>query len=152
MMTWVEDLPDFTDYSMEGRTYRYYRGEPLYPFGSGLSYARFRLSGAKYEGGAVTLTVSNESGIDADEVVQVYAAYDSPIAPPNPVLCGFARVRVSAGGSRSVSVPIDRRAFTLVNEEGVRVDAAPSRLFAGGCAPDPVSRRMTGSDVLEIAL
>ena len=89
----VDDLPAFTDYSMTGRTYRYYQGKPLYPFGHGLSYTRFEYASAeaRLTGNAddaaleVSVTVSNAGSKTGDEVTQLYLSFlDAPVAAPQP--------------------------------------------------------------------
>ncbi len=104
------DLPPFADYSMEHRTYRYFTGKPLYPFGHGLSYTRFdfaNLQVARASAGAlaVTVDVTNAGGRDGDAVVQLYATPPGGSAPQEiRALCGFRRVRLSAGETRTVSI------------------------------------------------
>jgi beta-glucosidase len=104
----VDQLPDFSNYSMKGRTYRYFTGKALYPFGYGLSYSSFTYSRLKIEKGAAAISVSalvkNMSRREGDEVAQVYV--NDP-ATPNPELKGFARVHLSAGESRTVHFTID---------------------------------------------
>jgi len=102
----MDQLPEFTDYSMKNRTYRYFKGEPLYPFGFGLSYSSFQYSGLSAgrtaKGAEVRATVKNTSTRDGDEVVQLYvgggAAEDAPIRS----LRGFQRVHLRAGQSQHV--------------------------------------------------
>ena len=111
----VADLPPFADYAMEGRTYRYFRGKPLYAFGHGLSYTRFEYSslslsrtramaGDRVE---VALDVKNVGGRDGDEVVQLYAR-DVESKTPAPVreLRGFERVALKAGEQRRVRITL----------------------------------------------
>jgi beta-glucosidase len=107
----VRDLPAFTDYGMEGKTYRYFRGEPLYPFGHGLSYARFEYSDLRFSrtqlsaGDAleVAARVRNASSRDADEVVQLYVRDPaSPTVVPAKELRGFTRLSLKSGESREV--------------------------------------------------
>jgi len=116
--TSVAELPPFADYAMEGRTYRYFRGQPLYPFGHGLSYTRFAYSGlslSRTRAGPrdrveVALDVKNVGSRDGDEVVQLYAR-DVQTTAPAPIreLRGFERVALKAGEQRRVR-------FTLVPE------------------------------------
>ena len=120
----VSDLPDFEDYSMKNRTYRYFTGKPLYPFGYGLSYSRFTVSGAASDGKTVQAEVMNDGTMDGDAVVQVYVKCKSPFAPVHPRLCGFQRVGVKAGEKRKVSVKLDPLTDTVIDDEGneVKID------------------------------
>lgn len=146
----VSDLPDFTDYSMKNRTYRYYEGEALYPFGFGLTYSNCRVTAAKAEltsGGAqVRVTVKNEGKMDTDEVVQIYIKdEDSPYAPMHPALCAFERVALKAGEEKSLAIAVSSNAFTVVDEDGLRaIDGKRFSLYAGLCGPDKVSQRLMG--------
>ncbi|MBR3904889.1 MAG: glycoside hydrolase family 3 C-terminal domain-containing protein, partial [Clostridia bacterium] len=148
----VEDLPDFTDYNMKNRTYRYYEGKALYPFGFGLSYTDFVYENAAYADGKVTVTVKNVGKMDAEEVVQVYVRNDSKDAPLHPALCGFKRVAVKAGESVQVEITLSALTFTVVNDEGKRLPCEKATLFVGGYQPDAVSAELTGKKCLEIKL
>ncbi len=141
----LQELPAFTDYEMTNRTYRYYRGTPLYPFGYGLGYSDFAVTGLSEEGGAARVRVKNTGTADADEVVQLYMKDESdPDAPPNPVLCGFQRIRLSAGEEAELHIPIDENAFTVVDDDGKRKPGSgPWTLFAGFGAPDPRTEALT---------
>jgi beta-glucosidase len=97
----AEQLPPFDDYSMNGRTYRYFKGEPLWFFGYGLSYSKFDAATPRTSGKTVTVRVKNTSQIEGDEVVQLYHAGSSPDAPIRE-LCGFQRIHLRAGESRDV--------------------------------------------------
>ncbi len=106
----VNQLPEFTDYSMKNRTYRYFQGKPLYPFGYGLSYSEFHYSNisvrkergsSKYD---ITATVSNHSPYDGDEVVELYLTGGVTL---NPELRGFQRVHLARGEGKQVRFQID---------------------------------------------
>jgi beta-glucosidase len=103
----VNDLPGFENYSMEGRTYRYFKGDPLFGFGYGLSYSRFQYSGLKprrtAQGAQVSVRVKNDSKRDGDEVVQLYLA---GVGDAIRQLRGFQRVHLRAGESRDVQFTI----------------------------------------------
>jgi beta-glucosidase len=105
--TSADQLPPFTEYAMKGRTYRYFGGTPLYPFGFGLSYSRFAYAdlGAKRTaaGAEIRATVKNTSSRDGDEVVQVYVAGAPGDGSPIRSLRGFQRIHLKAGESRQVS-------------------------------------------------
>lgn len=142
----LEELPEFTDYSMTGRTYRYFNGEALYPFGFGLSYTSFAVEDAAYADGQVRCTVRNTGDRDGEMVVQCYVQpKDSPWAPPHPSLAGFKRVAVKAGEAVEVTVPLGEHAFTVVNDDGERVDGgAAYDLYVGQSQPDERSAALLG--------
>ncbi len=141
----VDDLPAFEDYSMKNRTYRYFSGETLYPFGFGLSYTRFEMAGALISGNEVTAEVANSGERDGDALVQVYVSCESKYAPPNPRLCGFRRIFLKAGRTGKVTVPLDPLTDTVVNNLGEREKVYGYTLYVGLCQPDEQSIRMTGS-------
>jgi len=123
----VNDLPEFTDYSMNNRTYKYFNGEVLYPFGYGLSYADIHYSEPKYhfnpDANTLTLSaiMSNHSNIDSEAVVQVYLTLlETPITTPNKQLLDFKRVNITAKGSKNISFEIDRQQLSYINEQGER--------------------------------
>ena len=116
----TDQLPDFQDYTMKGRTYRYFEGEPLYAFGYGLSYTTFEYGEAKVSGShksmKLTVPVTNTGGIDGEEVVQVYVkSLDDPDAPIKS-LKGFKRVPVAAGKTVKVTVALSPEAFDFYDE------------------------------------
>jgi beta-glucosidase len=111
----LKDLPPFEDYDMKGRTYRYFRGTPLYPFGYGLSYSKFKYSHIRlskkniHANDSVTIKVivRNISKVDGDEVVQVYAsARNIPQFSALKTLIGFKRIHLNAGQSMDVAIGI----------------------------------------------
>jgi beta-glucosidase len=119
------DLPDFSDYSMANRTYRYFTGKPLFAFGYGLSYTTFTYAGAKLsatsakatDGVTVQVEVKNTGKRRGDEVVQVYAhAVAPPVAMPIQSLVGFARVSLEPGESKKVEIPVKAASLRRWNE------------------------------------
>ena len=118
------DLPGFLDYSMEGRTYRYFKGEALYPFGHGLSYSNFTYSGLKLpttiaakKPVTVTVTVKNTGKRDGEEVVQLYVSHQQTKSKaPLRALKGFKRIALKAGESKTISFKLTPEELSLVNE------------------------------------
>ncbi len=152
-------LPDFTDYAMTGRTYRYMEGDALYPFGYGLSYTDFAYRDARIvecDDDRITLGVKVENiGSRASiEKVQVYARFtDSRTSTPHFQLCGLAPVELSPGECRELTIPVDRWWIRAILSDGTRVPPDGSvTLFVGGHQPDPVSDRLTGNTCLKIEL
>ncbi len=124
----LADLPPFDDYSMQGRTYRYYAGTPVYPFGAGLSYASFRYTplqitapdGAPENGVLVTTELTNTSTRDGDEVAQLYLTPPAFEGAPRLALRGFQRVTLKAGEHRQISFRLSPRDLSFVNRDGAR--------------------------------
>lgn len=141
----LEEMPDFTDYSMKNRTYRYYSGQPLYPFGYGLTYGDMVITNLSADREKAQVTVENR-GDAAEEVIQLYIKdQESCDAPTNPVLCGFQRIALEAGECRVISVPIDPYGLTVVTEEGQRIPGSGSwKLYAGFGQPDARTEELTG--------
>jgi beta-glucosidase len=150
----LKDLPPFTDYSMKNRTYRYYQGEALYPFGYGLSYATFsygglKISPAKPKAGdpvKVTATVKNTGSIAGDEVAELYLnAPNSPNAPIR-ALKGFTRVSLAPGASTQVEFTLDARDLSAVGADGARsVLPGEYRVSLGGSQPGGAGHPLDGS-------
>ena len=143
----LEEMPAFTDYSMTNRTYRYYSGTPVYPFGYGLTYAKCTVTGLTADRHSAAVSVKNDSPIATDEVIELYLHDEvSPYAPPNPVLCGFQRIHLNAGEEATFRVPISRAAFTVVDEDGKREEGSGRWiLYAGFGAPDERTEELTGT-------
>ena len=150
----VTELPEFTDYSMKGRTYRYFVETPLYPFGYGLSYTRFIYEKAQMQGNVLSVTLRNAGDMDGDEVVQAYIhADDSPYKTPNPKLCAFQRVHLQAGETKTVSLQLSVDAFDVIDDYGRKVSGGNQfSLSAGGCQPDRRSAELLGYSPLRIQI
>lgn len=149
----VNDLPAFTDYAMKGRTYRYFDGAPLYPFGWGLSYSRFVYSQLKVprqtksgQSAEVSATVRNIRARAGDEVVELYlrpapSATIRQIGPGQPmprlVLAGFQRISLAPGQSKTVSLTLRPEQLRMVNAQGLRMlQPGTWQVFIGGRQPD----------------
>lgn len=125
----AEDLPDFENYSMQNRTYRYFQGTPVYPFGYGLSYTTFEYSDISLEALAdgslkVAVNVRNAGDMDGDEVVQVYLSNKRDFTAPIRSLKAFDRINLKAGESRRVEFVIPAGEVTLVDMYGKKVPMA----------------------------
>jgi len=125
----VDQLPSFEDYNMEGKTYRYFRKDPLYPFGYGLSFTTFSYSNLVVPEKAVAgekikvkVTVTNTGKLEGDEVVQLYLN-DEKASTPRPIrqLEGFERISLKPGESKDVEFELDPRQFSIVNNKSKRV-------------------------------
>lgn len=142
------DLPEFTDYSMKNRTYRYLESKPQYPFGYGLTYGRAKVCDANLamEEMEIEAVVENIGDRAVEEVIQVYVkVMDSEYAPLHPRLCGFKRVALNCGEKKSVKIKLDQRAFMVVNENGEFVkDGNHVELYAGFSQPDETSIQLMG--------
>ena len=141
----ISDLPDFEDYSMDNRTYRYFTGKALYPFGYGLSYTSYQVLSASVTDNEVTAEITNNGKMDGDALVQIYVECDSPFAPVHPRLCGFRRISLKAGETGTVSVPLDPLTYTVIDSEGERIPVEHCALYVGVCQPDAQSIELTGS-------
>lgn len=152
----LEDLPPFEDYSMEGRTYRYMQKKAQYPFGYGLTYGKAKTTSAhirKTDSGAVvSAQVCNTGEVSICEVLQVYIkCMDSAYAVLNPQLCGFQRVELQPGETKTVEITIPERAFTVVDDNGRHiVDGKHFSLYAGFSQPDERSKELLGASPVRI--
>jgi beta-glucosidase len=140
----ADQLPAFKDYGMAGRTYRYFSGEALYPFGYGLSYTTFKygkpaLSAASLKAGQplkVSVDVTNTGARDGDEVVQLYVSRPGLAGTPIRALKGFQRVTLKKGETRKVDFTLDAAAFVTVDAAGKRaVTLGAADLWIGGGQP-----------------
>ena len=124
--TGIDQLPPFEDYAMKGRTYRYFEGKPLYPFGFGLSYTTFSYKDLKLPKKAINagdpltaeVTVSNTGKRDGDEVVQLYLSFPNVAGAPLRALRGFKRIHLKAGESQKVNFELKDRDLSMVTEAG----------------------------------
>ena len=137
----LDGLPDFTDYGLKGRTYRYFTGKPLWGFGYGLSYSTFKYSPVKLSAETLkagdpltaTVTVTNSSAVAGDEVVEAYVKTPQTGGPIHS-LAGFQRVHIGAGESKEVAITIDPRSLSAVDDKGNRSILAGKYLLTIGAA------------------
>lgn len=143
----LAQLPPYEDYALHGRTYRYMTEEPLYPFGFGLSYTRFKYSGLKLSKRKVKpgqelwaeVTVTNAGQRRAEEVVQLYLTDNqASVEVPLWALKGFQRVMLNPGQSRRVRFAVTARMMEMINNDGEPVlEPGTFTVTIGGCSPDP---------------
>jgi beta-glucosidase len=140
----VNQLPKFEDYSMRGRTYRYFTGTPLWPFGYGLSYTTFSYSGLTLPAKPVkagepvrtSVTVTNNGKVAGDEVVQLYLSFPDVAGAPIRALRGFRRIHLAPGASETVSFDLSSRDISMVTDAGdIIVPAGKYALSIGGGQP-----------------
>jgi beta-glucosidase len=140
----ADQIPPFSSYNMDGKTYRYFRGEPLFPFGHGLSYTTFAYSNLKHpssvhagENISVSVDVKNSGGRSGEEVVQVYVTELEASAPvPIRSLQGFRRVQLKAGETKTVSFTLTPRQLSLIDAELKRVvEPGTVEISVGGKQP-----------------
>ncbi len=150
----IEELPPFTDYAMENRTYRYFKGEPLYPFGFGLSYTGFAYSELHAEAGEgvdVCVTVENTGDMAGREVVQAYVRWDDGgDTQPRWHLCALGDVYLQPGEKKKVSLQIKPEALYTYHEDGSRaVEKGSYTLWVGGGQPDKRTSALLGREALK---
>jgi beta-glucosidase-related glycosidases len=155
----IDDLPEFTDYSMKGRTYRYMKQDAMYPFGYGLSYNEYELSNVKADrevltedGITVTAEISNLGEYDSAETVQVYVKICAEDTP-NAQLKGLKKVSLKKGEKKRVEIHLPKEAFGLYDEEGkLCYQEGEAICYVGTNGPDHRSVELTGKKPAEITI
>ncbi len=134
----TDQLPDFLDYTMKNRTYRYFQGDVLFPFGYGLSYTTFDISNPQYINHQVRVTVRNTGTTDGTEVVQVYLRHTADTEGPLKSLRAYQRVTLKAGEQKTVNIDLPRERFegwdTKTNT--IRVVPGKYELMVGASSAD----------------
>jgi len=150
----VHQLPHFEDYSMKGRTYRYFQGEPLWPFGYGLSYTTFSYTNLTLPEAAInagdslstSVTITNTGKVAGDEVVQLYLKFPELPGAPIRALRGFQRIHLEAGASQKVDFRLNPRDLSLVTEAGdIIVPQGKYSLSIGGGQPGTGAPSVSGN-------
>lgn len=123
-----EQLPDFEDYSMRGRTYRYMTEKPLFPFGYGLSYTKFEVGSAiEADANHIVVPVKNVGSREGSEVVQIYIRKVSDANGPIKTLRAYKRVSLKAGSSQNVNIPFNKETFECFDEQTNTMRVAPGK-------------------------
>ena len=141
----VNDLPDFLDYTMKNRTYRYFQGEALFPFGYGLSYTTFDISKPVYKNNKVQFTIKNTGTMDGTEVVQVYVRRLDDKEGPLKTLRAYQRVTLKAGGAQMVAIDFPRERFEGWDDKTntMRVVPGEYEIMLGSSSADKDLKRIT---------
>lgn len=157
----IDNMPEFTDYSMKGRTYRYIEEEALYPFGYGLTYSQVELSNLNvediredFENINVSIDIKNIGDYDIEEVIQCYLKnLESEFAVLNHSLVSFKRISLKKGEVKTVILNIKRKEFETVNDNGERhIDSKSFKLSVGISQPDSRSVKLIGIAPLEMEI
>jgi len=152
--TGVDQLPPFEDYAMKGRTYRYFEGKPLYPFGYGLSYTTFSYTGLMLPKNAINggdpliaeATITNTGKLEGDEVAQLYLAFPNTPGAPLRALRGFKRVHLKPGESQKVQFELKDRDLSMVNDAGEPIIAEGKySVSIGGGQPNTGAPSVAGA-------
>ena len=141
----VNDLPDFLDYTMKNRTYRYFQGEALFPFGYGLSYTTFDISKPVYMKNKVQFTIKNTGNVDGTEVVQVYMRHTADKEGPLKTLRAYQRVTLKAGEARMMSIDFPRERFEGWDAKTNTMRVVPGKyeIMLGSSSADKDLKRIT---------
>ena len=157
-------MPDFEDYSMKNRTYRFVEKQPLYPFGYGLNYADTEVLSAKLDKDityaqakdmelSVVVEVVNNGNVATEDVLQVYVRVDDKNEVPNPKLAAFERINLAAGEKKTVSVSIPNKAFSVVDEDGQsQFSGNKADIYVGFGQPDERTAQLTGKECIQITI
>ena len=138
-------LPAFDEYKMEGRTYRYFRGEPLYPFGYGLSYTTFDISKPQYKNNKVRVTVKNTGSREGTEVVQVYVRRTADVDGPLKTLRAFERVTLKPGEQKTVEIDLPHERFEVWDAQTNTMRVVPGQyeLMVGSSSADKDLKKLS---------
>ena len=159
----TDDLPDFEDYAMKNRTYKYIEKAPLYPFGFGLTYGKLEVTGAsasdtsaaaRENGFDITVNVKNTGSVKTGDVVQIYAkALEDKNEVRNFKLVGFKRICLDAGESKDVTISITSDVLKVITEDGSKViPEGRIAIYAGLGQPDERTAELTGAKAVELTI
>ena len=151
----LDIMPDFTDYSMQGRTYRFFKEEPMDPIGYGLTYGDVYVTGAKLEKAAegymIEAEVENAGKAATQDVVQVYCQNEgSANAPANPRLCAFGRVSCAPGEKAKITLCIPADRLCVINDAGEKVMEGKPVFYVGMGQPDSRTEALTGHKAVRL--
>ena len=158
----LDDMPDFTDYTMNGRTYRFLNKAPLYPFGYGLNYANTQITEAICEdtyknacenGVKITVTAVNNGKMKTDDVIQVYLHVNSENEVKHPKLAAFKRISLDKGETKQIELNISKKMFGTINQNGELVfDGTKADIYVGFGQPDDRTKELTRKNVIKLEI
>lgn len=160
----LQGMPDFDDYSMKNRTYRFVEKAPLYPFGYGLNYADTQVTDAKLTDDVtyarikeqivcVETRVANRGEFFAEDVLQIYVQVEASDEVPNPKLAAFKRVALAPGEEKTVTLEVPVKVFSVVNEEGHSVyTGTGADIYVGFGQPDERTEELTGKKSVKLRI
>ena len=160
----LQGMPDFDDYSMKNRTYRFVEKAPLYPFGYGLNYADTQVTDAKLTDDVtyarikeqivcVETRVANRGEFFTEDVLQIYVQVEASDEVPNPKLAAFKRVALAPGEEKTVTLEVPVKVFSVVNEEGHSVyTGTGADIYVGFGQPDERTEELTGKKSVKLRI
>ncbi|ROR31421.1 beta-glucosidase [Mobilisporobacter senegalensis] len=157
----LDNMPEFTDYSMTNRTYRFMKEEALYPFGYGLTYGNVVCTSAKFvepivqnKDIKIEVDVENKGDFGTEEVIQVYIKdLESKYAVLNYSLCGFKRIRLESNEKKKINISFPFQSLKVINEKGEKIlDSSKFRVHVGTSQPDERSTKLLGNPPLQLSL
>lgn len=157
----LDNMPEFTDYSMTNRTYRFMKEEALYPFGYGLTYGNVVCTSAKFvepivqnKDIKIEVDVENKGDFGTEEVIQVYIKdLESKYAVLNYSLCGFKRIRLESNEKKKINISFPFQSLKVINEKGEKIlDSSKFRVHVGMSQPDERSTKLLGNPPLQLSL
>ena len=134
----TNDLPDFLDYKMTNRTYRYFTGEPLFPFGYGLSYTNFEIGKPEYKNNKVQVSVKNTGAMAGLETVQVYIRNIADVEGPLKTLRAYQQIQLAPGEAKTITIDLPRSSFEGWDTQTNTMRVVPGKyeIFVGNSSAD----------------
>ena len=141
----VDELPDFLDYTMRGRTYRYYKGQPTFPFGHGLSYTTFEIGKPVYRNNAVQVSVRNTGSREGTETVQVYLRRTADTEGPLKTLCAYRQLRLKPGQQQTLTIPLQRQQLETWDPQTNTMRVVPGKyeIMVGNSSADSALKKIS---------